>query len=116
MKKIEGGFPNVDIKNQDEIDFYKDTCPVFYYKENVKHDIWGKIQSAYIPERLYKTLTINDTLDRDAVDLSIVAIIKNEGQYIEEWVRYHIVVGVQKFYLYRTILTQMNFCILVIKV
>lgn len=32
---------------------------------------------AHIPERLYKTLTINDTLDRDAVDLSIVAIIKN---------------------------------------
>lgn len=55
---------------------------------------------AHIPERLYKTLTINDTLDRDAVDLSIVAIIKNEGQYIEEWVRYHIVAGVQKFYLY----------------
>lgn len=48
MKKIEGGFPNVDIKNQDEIDFYKDTCPVFYYKEDVKHDIWGKIQSAYV--------------------------------------------------------------------
>ena len=55
---------------------------------------------AHIPDRLYKTLTINDTLDRDAVDLSIVAIIKNEGQYIEEWVRYHIVAGVQKFYLY----------------
>ena len=55
---------------------------------------------AHIPERLYKTLTINDTLDRDAVDLSIVAIIKNEGQYIEELVLYLFVAGVQKFYLY----------------
>lgn len=48
MKKIEGGFPNVDIGDQDEIDFYKDTCPVFYYNEDVKHDIWGKIQGAYV--------------------------------------------------------------------
>ncbi|MCE2121787.1 glycosyltransferase [Streptococcus thermophilus] len=34
------------------------------------------------------------------IDLAIVAIIKNEGQYIEEWLRYHIVAGVQKFFLY----------------
>jgi len=32
--------------------------------------------------------------------LSIVAILKNEAYYIEEWIEYHLLVGVQKFYLY----------------
>ena len=32
--------------------------------------------------------------------LSIVAIIKNEGLYIAEWIEYHLLVGVSKFYIY----------------
>jgi hypothetical protein len=32
--------------------------------------------------------------------LSIVAIIKNEGPYIAEWIEYHVLVGVNKFYIY----------------
>ena len=32
--------------------------------------------------------------------LSIVAILKNEGQYIAEWLEYHLLVGVSKFYIY----------------
>jgi hypothetical protein len=32
--------------------------------------------------------------------LSIVAIIKNEAPYIAEWLEYHLIVGVTKFYLY----------------
>jgi hypothetical protein len=32
--------------------------------------------------------------------LSFVAILKNEALYIEEWLEYHILLGVQKFYLY----------------
>lgn len=32
--------------------------------------------------------------------VSIVAIIKNEGLYIKEWLDYHRMIGVQKFYLY----------------
>ncbi|MEE3325412.1 MAG: glycosyltransferase family 92 protein [Methanosphaera sp.] len=33
-------------------------------------------------------------------ELSIVAILKNEAPYICEWIEYHLLVGVQKFYLY----------------
>lgn len=33
-------------------------------------------------------------------DLSIVAIIKNEGPYLKEWLDYHLVAGVDHFYLY----------------
>ena len=33
-------------------------------------------------------------LAKDAVTLSIVAIVKNEADYIEEWIRYHLLVGI----------------------
>ena len=32
--------------------------------------------------------------------LSVVAIMKNEGPYLREWIEYHKLVGVEKFYLY----------------
>lgn len=32
--------------------------------------------------------------------VAIAAIIKNEGAYIEEWLRFHVAVGVRHFYLY----------------
>ena len=32
--------------------------------------------------------------------LAITAIMKNEGPYLKEWLDYHILVGVEKFYLY----------------
>ena len=33
-------------------------------------------------------------------DLSVVAIIKNEGSYLKEWLDYHLMAGVDHFYLY----------------
>ena len=33
-------------------------------------------------------------------NLAIVAIMKNEGPYLKEWIEFHKLVGVQKFYLY----------------
>ncbi len=33
-------------------------------------------------------------------DLSFVAIVKNEGPYIKEWIEFHKLVGVTKFYIY----------------
>lgn len=32
--------------------------------------------------------------------LSIVAIMKNEAPYLQEWIEYHRIIGVEKFYLY----------------
>lgn len=57
-----------------------------------------------MPSRLcctiaYRAKYRHETLS-DSCNLAIAAIIKNEGKYIEEWIRYHIAVGVQKFYLY----------------
>ena len=33
-------------------------------------------------------------------DLAIVAILKNEGRYLKEWLDYHLLAGVEHFYLY----------------
>lgn len=32
--------------------------------------------------------------------VSIVAILKNEAPYIREWIQYHLLVGIQHFYLH----------------
>ena len=32
--------------------------------------------------------------------VSIVAIIKNEAPYIEEWIKYHLIIGVEHFYIF----------------
>lgn len=32
--------------------------------------------------------------------LSICAVIKNEGPYLEEWIEFHRIQGVEHFYLY----------------
>lgn len=33
-------------------------------------------------------------------DLAVVAILKNEGPYLKEWLDYHLFAGVDHFYLY----------------
>ena len=33
-------------------------------------------------------------------ELSIVAVIKNEAHYLEEWLNYHLAAGVDHFYIY----------------
>ena len=34
------------------------------------------------------------------IDLAIVTIMKNEAPYVKEWLDYHMLVGVKKFYIY----------------
>ena len=40
------------------------------------------------------------TSNREKCKLSICAIMKNEGAYLEEWLEFHKLVGVERFYLY----------------
>lgn len=42
------------------------------------------------------------TIDKDLFfyDLAIVAILKDEGHYLKEWLDYHLLAGVDHFYLY----------------
>lgn len=42
------------------------------------------------------------SVDKDLFlyDLAVVAILKNEGRYLKEWLDYHLLAGVEHFYLY----------------
>jgi hypothetical protein len=51
----------------------------------------------------YPPVLINYLLhnnDKFPHELAIAAIMKNEGPYLREWIEYHKLVGVEKFYLY----------------
>jgi len=48
----------------------------------------------------YKNVIKTDGKRKFPHTLSIMAIMKNEGPYLKEWLDYHILVGVEKFYLY----------------
>lgn len=53
-------------------------------------------------KKLWDNLHFKDRikpLDK-TVYLSVVAIMKNEGAYLKEWLEYHKLVGVERFYLY----------------
>lgn len=56
-------------------------------------------------EKLYGTKKIKNLILKDndrtfKYELAVVAIAKNEGPYIKEWIEYHKLVGVDKFYFY----------------
>jgi hypothetical protein len=38
--------------------------------------------------------------DSFPIELAVAAIMKNEGPYLKEWIEYHRITGVEKFYLY----------------
>lgn len=48
----------------------------------------------------YKNVIKNEDKTKFPHTLSIMAIMKNEGPYLKEWLDYHILVGIEKFYLY----------------
>lgn len=48
----------------------------------------------------YKNIIKTDKTKKFSNELAITAIMKNEGPYLKEWLDFHILVGVTKFYLY----------------
>lgn len=50
-------------------------------------------------ERLF-LYTRNETKHIFETDFAVVAIAKNEGLYIKEWIEYYLLLGVTKFYIY----------------
>ncbi|MDE6478057.1 MAG: glycosyltransferase family 92 protein [Alphaproteobacteria bacterium] len=50
--------------------------------------------------RQYRHVIRTDKNRRFAHTLAVAAIMKNEGPYLKEWLDFHILVGVDKFYLY----------------
>lgn len=76
---------------------------------------WPKIATCWVPVKIYRKalrgilgLGIKNYIhvlrhDKKATftnELSIAAIMKDEGPYLKEWLDFHILAGVDKFYLY----------------
>lgn len=56
--------------------------------------LWGKRAQATCKAATRRTPS------RFAHEFSIAAIMRNEGAYVEEWLRYHLAVGADHFYIY----------------
>ena len=67
----------------------------YYLKE---YNFFGKI---FKRKLLYQnTPACVEYYELPKVYLSITAILKNEAPYIKEWIEYHKMLGVERFYLY----------------
>ncbi|MDR2933925.1 MAG: glycosyltransferase family 92 protein [Rickettsiales bacterium] len=71
------------------------------FSQGLRHAIRLNIVSEYFTHKKHfkKNFAIEEKLDFSNF-LSLVLIIKNEASYIEEWINYHRIVGVNKFYIY----------------
>lgn len=73
--------------------------------ENILKILQNIQQDVKILKRTQKDLLMNHTwleplTKNPDVYLSIACIAKNEGPYLKEWIEYHKIVGVQRFYFY----------------
>ena len=68
--------------------------------------IWKKIKALFLPFRILGLKIRNRKLHKMESQLefkhflSVAAIAKNEGHNFREWIEYHRLVGVEKFYIY----------------
>lgn len=54
-----------------------------------------KLRTSYI-----RKTNVKESKENFEHEIAIVAIAKNEGPYIREWIEYHRLLGVTKFYFY----------------
>ena len=65
-----------------------------HVKKVIKHGIIRRIREIRdLRAQEYKT-------GKYKYNLAVVAIMKNEGPYLQEWIEFHKLIGVEKFYLY----------------
>ncbi len=73
----------------------------FFIKDKEKRAFIEKlITDKFFYNNLLKTTSYNQYKEEGKVDLSICAIMKNEAPYVKEWLDYHLLVGVKRFYIY----------------
>ena len=58
-----------------------------------------QINPTKIIKSIKSVMTINK-IDKKKCMLAVMAIFKNEEEYMEEWLKHHISQGIKKFYLY----------------
>jgi len=73
----------------------------FVWSNGLRNAIWqGRVKEYYEHKRYFKTQFKKDDEGSFKHTLAFVAIVKNEGLYLAEWIEYHKLVGVEKFYIY----------------
>ncbi len=73
----------------------------FIYSRGLRHIIRDGYFLQYLKNFLIVYKDINKEKERKfKYDLSFVIAVKNEAPYIKEWIEYHKLVGVKKFYIY----------------
>lgn len=65
----------------------------------IKHYLW-EIERVMFKEPKVKPLDNLPTVENKPVYISIVCIAKDEAPYIIEWIEYHKIIGVERFYFY----------------
>ena len=85
--------PKISDTKRKWVKFITNFIPIKIYRKAAR----GILMMGY---GRYKEIIKNEDKTKFPHTLSIMAIMKNEGAYIKEWLDYHILVGVEKFYLY----------------
>ena len=85
--------PIISNKKRKLIKFITNFIPIKIYRKKLRGILM-------LGHKRYQDVIHNDDKRKFPHILSIMAIMKNEGPYIKEWLDYHILVGVEKFYLY----------------
>lgn len=70
---------------------------IFDFKYLIKRVIYPFVNLFY---KLYMGIFYPRNAHKKKYEVSICAIFKDEGQYLKEWLEFHILVGVEHFYLY----------------
>lgn len=69
-----------------------DICRKMYYQADALRYVCSRVET--------KHHMASDSVGDFPHGIGVCAIVKNEGRYIEEWLRYHQIVGVDVVYLY----------------
>ena len=75
---------------------------IFVFNKSLKYKIHAVLSYKDGPNTfLQKAKKLKQQYKKDTKNFfSIVAIMKNEGPYLKEWIEYHRIIGTEKFYLY----------------
>jgi hypothetical protein len=85
--------PNIPRKKQTWVKFITNFIPTKIYRQALRGIL-------LLGTKRYKNVIKTDQTKKFKYNLAITAIMKNEGPYLKEWLDYHMLVGVEKFYLY----------------
>ena len=102
----------MDIPVSLRIKWFVTDCFYFLPFKRIRYFIWRIRRACFINKSsrfnfldyFKSAFRKNSFMDRKPNDfqnyLSVVVIMKNEALYIREWLEYHLMLGVQKFYVY----------------